>query len=1122
MKLTTFLFLVAAFQVFATGNYAQDKKLNFNLGEATVAQVLEKIENQSEFYFLFNQKLVDVDRKIQMNIKNKRINEVLDQIFDGTGIDYVVMNRQIVLSPGRYLSDMKGLQPVTISGTVTDAQTGKPLPGVNIVVEGVTRGTTTDMNGQYSIEAEPDATLVFSFVGYQKKKVKIQGRQQVNVALESTIQELDEVMVVAYGETKRATFTGSASAVSEEQLSKLPLSNFTEALSVNTTGVDVYSTGQPGAMPYVRIRGIGSMNASEYPLYVIDGVPVSMSDIGQLGSSSFNPMASLNPDDIESMTVLKDAAAASLYGSRAANGVIVIKTKKGTEGETQYSVNVQRGVSDQLYSADVVNKDEFAEIWSTMEMHYLMYEDAPADTDPYQYIKDSYADQSLYNTYLEQARDRFNDRFRIEGDYYDFWGDGYDKYPDTDWMDEVSRLAITDKADLSASGGQDGLTYYASGEYFNEKSRIKNASLKRYGGRLNVSSKPEGKRIWFGVNLNLSYTDQSSPQTGLWYANPIRAANQIPPVVPVRNEDGSFNRSFPYNVLSNYNPVEIMANADFANTLHREMGTGWVQYNINKDLYFKSILGYDRQVRHEVRWYPPGIAFGRAANGVKYENDNMRRRITSSNTLQYSKTFNEVHNISALIGGEAEQTYTRTIETSAKEYQTEYTPVLSAASVIRYLNGNHYSFALLSAIGKLEYNYKDKYYAALSYRKDGASHFAKQSRWGDFYSVSGSWRISNESFLNNLSWLDDAKIRASYGINGTLPSTVFAYIGNYAFGNDYNDQSGAAVRNVENPNLSWEKSHNYNVGAEAKVLKGRIFASLEYFNRLSDDLLLDKELSRVSGYTDATVNLGAMRNKGFELTINARPFHSRDFAWDVNLNLSTLTNTIEKLPTDNVVSRQIDREGYTEQSWYLPEWAGVDKETGKPMWYHIDEETGEKTRTNDIDEATRQIFGNRYPHYKGGLNSSLVYKGLELSFSFSFGWDFNVFDYAGARYLQDDGDYRSRTKGKTMIDNWTPNNTNSDNPLIIAGRDNGSYYSTRYLYKGDYLKMKSIRLSYNLPSLVTDFIGIKGARAFIQGKNLFIATHMPDFDPEVLISGKRYIYTYPTQRTITAGINLDF
>lgn len=1120
MMKVLYLFCIINVTASVTSLYSQKTRLSIDIENERLENVLATIEKETDFFFFYKNEELSSLNPVTLKRENISIYDVMDQLLAKSGLTYKIIDEYIAIVPTK--SRVAGtFQQERVSGLVRDTD-GLPIPGATIMVKNKpSTGVVTDLEGRFSITAETGDVLLFTFVGMTPREVIVADDSFLDIILKESIFELDDVIVVAYGTTKRETFTGSASVVSKDKLANRPISNFSEALAANSTGVNVYSGGQPGAMPTVRIRGIGSMNASSAPLYVIDGVAVNMGDIGQLGNISSNPMTSINPSDIESMTILKDAAAASLYGSRAANGVIIITTRQGKEGKPRFNLDIQRGASTALYNADIANKDEFADIWTTAELHYLMRQGRPTGMDTYEYIKEAYADQSLYDSYLATARSRFNSNYRIEGTTYDFWGDGYDRYPNTNWMDEVSHASVTDKVNLSASGGQNGTTYFASGEYYNLESPIKKASLRRYSGRLNLTSKTH-KKIWFGANMNYSYTDQSGPQSGLMFANPIRAANQIPSVVPVKNEDGTYNQNFPYNVLSNYNPVQILDNADFSTETYRQLATAWVQYNIAKDLFVKSTLGVDIRQTHESRWYPPGIAAGRSQNGIKYENEGLRRRLTSSNILNYSHTFNEVHNVSALIGWEAEETFTRLTSGSVNEYQTAFTPVLSAGSVLRSLSGSDYSYAMLSALGKAEYNYSDKYYAAFSFRRDGASHFAEQSRWGNFYSVSGAWRISNEPFMDGLTWLDDAKLRASYGINGTLPSSVFSYIGNYVFGNDYNDQSGAAVRNVENLNLSWERSNNINIGAEARIMEGRIFASVEYFNRYSDELLLDRELSRVSGYTTATVNLGAMRNEGVELTLNVRPVQINDLKWDLTLNLTSLTNKIESLPTDDVISLQINREGYTEQSWFMPEWAGVNKETGEPQWYHVDDITGDKVITTDIDDATRQIFGNRIPHFAGGFNSVLNYKNFELSMLFSFAWDFNVFDYDGARYLQDDGYSRSLSKEAALLDSWRPDNRGSDNPILMSGVKNGSEYSTRYLYKGDYLKMKNIRLNYTLPPSAIKFLGIDGFQAFIQAENLFILTAMPNFDPEVSIAAKRYLYEYPTQRTISAGINLSF
>jgi TonB-linked SusC/RagA family outer membrane protein len=1047
------------------------------------------------------------------------VSAVIDELLDGSDLTYKLIDNYIAIVPARKLAS-EVVQERRINGIVHDAD-GSPFPGVTVSTKkNPMNAVITDSDGKFTITANPGDVIQFSFVGMKTLEVVATEEENMVVTMEEDLIELDDVIVVAYGVTKKESFTGSASVVSTDRITERPVTSFTDVLGANTTGVMVTTTGQPGDMPIVRIRGIGSMNASNAPLYVIDGVAVNMSDVAQLGNIASNPMTSINPNDIASMTVLKDAAAASLYGSRAANGVIIITTKQGKEGKTKYNLDVQYGISQHLNTVDMADKDQFAELWVTGELHALMKKATPSGMNTYEFIKQCYADETVYGTYLASARTNFNKAFAIEGTIYDFWGDGYDMYPDTDWLGAVSRQGQTQKINFSASGGQNGVTYFASGEYFNVLSPLKQAGLTRYSGRANITSK-SNKVLWFGANLNISYTDQSGPQSGQMYADPLRAAHDIPPIVPVFYSDGTYNSTFPYDVLSNYNPVAILDKADYYTGTYRQTAIGWAQVNILDGLNFKSTFGFDARQTDENRWYPIGIAAGKSNIGIKYEYYSIRSRITSSNILNYTKTFGKVHNINALAGWEAEHTNTRYFGGEMTNYQTEFTPVINAGSVIRSLTGYYTDDALLSAIGKAEYNYDNRYYAAVSFRRDGSSRFAPESRWGNFYSVSGAWRISKESFMSDLKWLDDAKLRGSYGFNGTLPSGLYEYIGNYIFGNDYNDQSGAAITNVENMKLSWEKSRNFNIGLEASFFEGRLSASAEYFKRYSDDLLLDRELSRVSGYTTATVNFGAMSNKGFEYTINATPVETGDFSWDITLNLSTLRNKIESLPSDNVSGVRIDRTGYPSMSWYMQEWAGIDKETGEPMWYVVSE-TGEKTTTKVFNDATRQIIGSAIPHYSGGFNTSLKYKGLDLSALFSFGLDFLVYDYDAARSTWDDGYSRKINKEVAMLDNWRPDNTDSDYPILINGYLNGSNYSSRYIYNGDYLKLRNIILSYTVPKRVSNNLHLDGIKVFAQVENVFILTEMPGFDPETNSSGFRYHYSYPTPRTFLAGINLSF
>jgi TonB-linked SusC/RagA family outer membrane protein len=1120
VTMTKVLFFFCALNLSAAvGVYAQNDRISINMENTDIKTVFAAIEEETDYYFFYRDEEISGLNRVSIIKDNVSVAQVIKELLDGSDLTYKVIDNYIAIVPSRKIRP-DAVQEHRINGLVRDAD-GHPFPGVTVSVKSKPlHAVITDSEGKFTISANPGDILQFSFVGMKTLEIVATEEENMIVTMEEDLIELDDIIVVAYGVIKKESFTGSASVVSSERIAERPVTSFTDVLGANTTGVLVTTTGQPGDMPIVRIRGIGSMNASNSPLYVIDGVAINMSDMAQLGNIQSNPMTSINPNDIESMTVLKDAAAASLYGSRAANGVIIITTKQGKEGRTRFNLDVQYGFSQHLNTVDMANKDQFTELWTTGEIHALMRKATPSGMNTYEYIKQCYADEALYTSYLASARTNFNKAFAIEGSIYDFWGDGYDMYPDTDWLEAVSRNGQTQKINFSATGGQNGVTYFASGEYYNVLSPVKQAGLTRYSGRANLTSKSH-KMLWFGANLNISVTDQSGPQSGQMFADPLRAAHDIPPVVPVFYSDGTYNSTFPYDVLSNYNPVAILDKADYYTGTHRQTAIAWAQLNIIEGLNFKSTFGFDSRQTDENRWYPIGIAAGKSNIGIKYEYYSIRSRITSTNVLNYTKTFGEVHNINVLAGWEAEHTHTKYFGGEMTNYQTEFTPVINAGSLIRSLTGYYTDDALLSALGKAEYNFDNRYYAAVSFRRDGSSRFSDQSRWGNFYSVSGAWRISKESFMSDVKWLDDAKLRASYGINGTLPSGLYEYIGNYVFGNDYNDQSGAAITNVENLNLSWEKSRNFNIGMEASAFKGRLSASAEYFRRYSDGLLLDRELSRVSGYTTATVNLGAMSNKGFEYTLSAIPIELRDFSWDITLNLSTLRNKIESLPSDNVSGTRIDREGYPNLSWYMQEWAGIDKETGEPMWYVVSE-TGERTITKVFSDATRQILGSGLPHYSGGLNTSFKYKNLELNALFSFGLDFLVYDYDAARSTWDDGYSRKINKEVAMLDNWRPDNTDSDYPILINGYKNGSNYSSRYMYNGDYLKMRNIILSYTMPKKLSGNLNLDGLKVFAQVENVFILTEMSGFDPETNSSGFRYHYAYPTPRTYLAGINLSF
>ncbi|MCF8406011.1 MAG: SusC/RagA family TonB-linked outer membrane protein, partial [Bacteroidales bacterium] len=895
---------------------------------------------------------------------------------------------------------------------------------------------------------------------------------------------------------------------------------FTAALAANTTGLVINTSGQPGAAEVVRIRGTGSENAVNSPLYVIDGIPINMTDLTQMSTTGTNPMATLNPSDIASITVLKDAAAASLYGSRAANGVIIVTTKQGQEGKTKFNLDVQYGVANALYNKPMADKDQYAEKWVEGEMHRLMGMDAIfTGLSQIDYIKDTYANEGTYNYYQNAARNNFNRTYALNGVEYDFWGDGYDEYPNTNWYDHVSQQGGTRKINLSASGGQNGITFFTSGEYFEQIGTIKGSDLSRISGRLNLTSKTN-KHVWFGVNMNMSYNNQNGPLLGNLFVNPLRAAANIPPVVPVYY-DGEPNLSLAGGILNNYNPVAIREMNIYNSSGTRNITTAWAQFNFTKDLFLKTTFGYDNRPLYEIRWENPVVGTGAPLSGRRQDIETTRRRLSSSTILNYSKTIKEKHNLTALAGWESELTHTTELGAVATGYANSLTPILSTGTTPTETIGRTWDDALLSGFSQLQYNYDNKYYTQFSYRADGSSRFGEIGRWNGFYSISGSWRLSQEAFMD-FAWLDDAKIRASFGTSGTLPSDLYGFLSNFTLGYDYYNLSGALINNIPNKNLSWESSENTNLGAEIKVLNGRIFASAEYYRRLTKDLLINKEISRTTGFTNALVNFGSIENKGFEYTLDAEVIRLKNLSWNVTLNLSTLNNLVLELPNDQVGPTNIDRVGYAEGSLYLPEYVGVDPSTGSPLWNHVDDLTGEITLTDNYAEATRQIIGTREPQKSGGISSLLKYKNFDLSVLFSFAWDFYTLDYAASRYTQTDGGQSYLNFETVQMDSWTPVDTLAANPIRINGLTNGGQFSTRHAYDGAYFKMKNIRLGYVIPQSISKKLMISSCRLFVQGENIFVLTDMPNFDPEVRVNGYRYVYDFPSPKMYTVGINLTF
>ena len=794
-------------------------------------------------------------------------------------------------------------QSITVKGTVVGAEDGLPIIGAYVLEKGTQNGTSTDLDGNFVINVPKLATLVISSVGYHTHEVPVQGRVSVNITLAPETVNLDEVMVVAYGTVKKGSYSGSATVVKDKALKDAPVMSFESVLSGKAPGVQVAATsGQPGAMADISIRGFGSFNAGNQPLYVIDGVPATSGDWSS-GNISTSAMSFLNPSDIESITILKDAAAASLYGSRASNGVILITTKKGQQGKVTSTFKASVGVSYFAY-----DNYELASESETAELHrqawYHRGENKPSEW------QGKYADLNAYAAAMVEK-----------------WYPSKDesKYIYKDWEDVLFRKGIAQNYEYSVSGGGDKGRVYASVAYTDQQGLTSIEYLTRFSTTINGEAKVNNM-VKIGGNLQYSRSSQSGHQENHSKDDPYTIWKKfLNPRWPYAyKSDGSLYMGKWNPNTSTQNPISYYDKQINDANQNRLLLKGWMQAQLTDWLTAKTTISNDwLNVHDRFGWLEGHPNFYAYSDDGGYMSDRHRNvnRLVSSTTLNFDKTWGD-HHVSAMAGWEAEEEKYHL--TRAGKVGFSYAGATESIFGTDYDTSYSYSReeALLSALASLSYDYKNKYYITATYRRDGSSRLAPEARWGNFWSVSGSWRFSNEDFLD-FDWLNDGKLRSSYGTSGTLPSDRFGYMSLYDY-TVYGSDGASYPSSLANADLTWEKNKNWNVAVDATVFE-KYTVSLEYFEKETSDLLLNAKIPSTTGFTSTLTNIGAMKNNGIEFAINVDILKSKDWDLSVGFNWSTIDNEVLALstPGETQTSRPwIRKEGYSFYQYYLRDCLG--------------------------------------------------------------------------------------------------------------------------------------------------------------------------------------------------------
>ncbi len=1090
MKLATFFFFISTFTLIASGSYSQSRTISITRENALIKDILKDIEDQSGYFFIYNNEFIDVYRRINISVKDQTINSLLNEIFKGQDVTFSIDDRRIIISSKKSSVPEQFQQSKMVKGKVTDSS-GSPLPGVSVVLKGTTSGTITDVDGNYSLSNVPgDAILVFSFVGMKSQEIKLEGRSSVNVTLQEETIGLDEVVAVGYGKNSRKNLSSAVSSVNSEELNKGAISDVGQLLQGKVPGLNISTSGDPTQSAAIILRGASTLNSSMSPFYVIDGVPGT-------------DISLISPDDIASVDVLKDAAATAIYGNRAANGVIMVTTKKGSKDKTQVTYNGYIGIEKVSHQLDMMNASQLRSFVDKNGMSFAPEDDLGASTD---------------------------------------------------WQDEIlNSSAVSTSHNISFSGGGAHSNYIASLTYIDKQGIMISSGLKRIIGHLSVEQYAFNDKVKFGLNL----TNSESKNTNVPQRNVALLQSAIHlPVSPVRNDDGSYFENF--NHSGYFNPVAVINHADDDTKYNNLVGNFTIEarlpfgitYNLNVahqktiSLHGEYYDSYYADNYNSANFYnnpdPPAtkwiINFG--SNGLALRNTYQ----TTSNIIESFFTWNKKmgkHSVNAVLGYSWQQDVAgdgfQATNTNFPVDNISYNNLAMGnySSVSGYTvdfgdDGAYQKTRLISDFVRLNYNYNDKYLLQASLRRDGSSVFGENKQWGYFPSVGLGWRINQEPFMKGQQIFSDLKLRGSYGVTGN--STGFnAYTARFISSSlatfYYNGEQIAAYGPTQaaNADLHWEKTATANIGVDFAVLNGKLSGTVEVYNKKTTGMIYDYKVNPVLVPTGSiTANGGSMSNKGVEVSIKADAVKTEKFKWSSELNLAHNKNLVKKLTNplfeggDSIRRVQPDGGGQTGSTLQI-------FKEGKPIGQFFTLEYAGKNDDGvsqyvaaDGSLTTSPSIGVDY-HYAGSAQPKLL---LGWTNDFSYGnFDLNIFIR---------GVFGNKIFNVTRADLFRPSTANSANILVDAGKEspddyNVYKYSTRFIENGTYIRLDNATLGYNFPQINPY---IKNLRVYTTVNNLFVITKYKGIDPEVnqggTAPGVDSNNFYPKTRSVLFGVKVIF
>lgn len=1016
-------------------------------------------------------------------------------------------------------------QEKTVTGTVSD-ESG-PLPGVNVIIKGTQKGTQTDFDGKYTLKAKKGDVLLFSYVGMTSVEKKVGTSNTIDIVMKQDSNVLSDVVVVAYGTQTKQSIVGAVAVVDDKVIEKQQATSVTAAIQGSVPGVNVISSGgQPGENPTIRIRGISSINADASPLIILDGVPYN----GNLNS--------ISSDQVESMNVLKDASSTALYGSRGANGVILIVTKKGKlNSKPKFSFKSTVGFASQAVDPhEIVGVDkQFLYTWEAIR-NKIQYVDGDTAASAGQKASEGLVSAFGYNPYGPTVLNPVDANGNLVTT---------NKLWDTNWRDYlINDNAVRKEHGLNVSGGSAKTTYFFSANYLDQEGSVAESDFERITTRVNLNSKVND---WLELGFNTSYatSKQNYPdQAGSSYASTIQWTTSVAPVYPVyrRDENGQLiydsfgNKIFDYGnnnqtvngtrpVFDNENAYGSLFNYQRKRNRNNIQSNGHIQINFSEDLNFKSSLGYEKYIYDSYDYVHNEYGYASNVGGRVSQNRNFVTTTNLINSLNYQKSFGD-HNVNVNLIQEA---YKAKFDYLGAQ-GTGFLPniyVLNGSTTPEGVSGYTAEDRIASYLGRATYNFRETYFVEGSFRRDGSTRFSKDSRWGNFYSVGGSWIVSNENFLADNTILSYLKLKASYGeLGNNRTSSFFPYTTNFETGWNELDNTGVILGSVSDSNLTWEKTSSFNAGIDFNLFNDKIDGTVEYYEKKSIDLIYSKPLPPSTGNSSITTNVGSLKNSGIEVSLNSKNFNTGDFEWSTGFNITFENNEITELTQDSYISGTKRWEvGTSLYEFYLRKYEGVDPTTGDALWLKDVKDadgniTGTET-TNDYSEATRYALGKEsLPDFTGGFSNYVRYKNFDMNILFNFSYGAYVYDYTYAALMSSMGSI-GRAASPDLDNRWKQPGDIANVPKLLNSNNNYNSTSDRFLFKNDYIRLKALNFGYNLPEEMIKNYGMSKFRLYFQGDNLFTYQSHKGIDPEQNLSGTTNNRSY-NQKIVSFGINVEF